>query len=234
VALVGAVHARLSAGVGPTAQRDGGAEAAADATELPMAGGAMSALSVLLGDSLLWTVLALQALARKPSKPAKGVAAFVLPAAVSQALRELGAAIDAALVPLEAALERWLGASDDTLVAAASACLTAAPPFAAVTQVRRAFRTIIARHCHRLPLLESNTHTSTDSIQRPRRRASAERAGVFGRRSCVLQCVWYGADASKAAATVVPTVVKAHRAALGNLLLVLRKHRLSLQQLKFS
>lgn len=59
-ALVGVVHSRLSAGVGPTAQRDGGATAAADAAELPMAGGAVCALSVLLGDSLLWTVLALQ------------------------------------------------------------------------------------------------------------------------------------------------------------------------------
>jgi hypothetical protein len=76
-----------------------------------------------------------QALGRRPSKPAKGVAALVLPPVVSQALQELAATIDAALVPLEAALERWLGASDDSLVAVASACLTAAPPFAAVTQV---------------------------------------------------------------------------------------------------
>jgi hypothetical protein len=59
-ALVGVVHARLSAGLGPTAQRDGGAAAEADAAELPMAGGAVCALSLLLGDCLLWTVLALQ------------------------------------------------------------------------------------------------------------------------------------------------------------------------------
>jgi streptogramin lyase len=66
-------------------------------------------------------------------------------------------------------------------------------------------------------------------------KAAAERAGVVPHTVVsALQCVWYGADASKAAATVVPTVVKAHRAALGNLLPMLRKHRVSLQQLKFS
>ena len=38
--------------------------------------------------------------------------------------------------PVQATLEGWLAASDATLELALAACLTAAPPFTAVPQVR--------------------------------------------------------------------------------------------------